>query len=393
MEERDERKTMMLQALAQMELQPLPAEEEVARTASKKLPLGKIASLGVAFEPIMDLVQSVAGPGVQSQLYKVTIPAGGHLAAFRNGSGFLGAVLGANNQLMGQAVLTPVGAAGAGVAAFHPALLCMAVALSAIEHQLDVFQEKQQAIMDYLIQKDKAQLKANVNFLSGVMEQYKYNWNNERFITSNHGEVLKIRREADASMIQYHKQLLEETKKESMFHLEQDAKSRLNTIKDQLKDYQTALYLFAFASFLDVLLVENFASEHLQDVSAKIEERSLQYRETYTQCYDYIDKYSKTTVESQVLGGVAAVSRFLGNVIRQVPLISESPIDEALLDAGDQLDNMSSGWGEERLEELTAKKDHYAMPFMESIHMIDKLYNSPMELCFDRENLYLLGAE
>lgn len=108
--------------------------------------------------------------------------------------------------------------------------------------------------------------------------------------------------------------------------------------------------------------MENFASEHLQDVSAKIEERSLQYRETYTQCYDYIDKYSKTTVESQVLGGVAAVSRFLGNVIRQVPLISESPIDEALLDAGDQLDNMSSGWGEERLEELTAKKDHYAMP-------------------------------
>lgn len=67
---------------------------------------------------------------------------------------------------MGQAVLTPVEAAGAGVAAFHPALLCMAVALSAIEHQLDVFQEKQQAIMDYLIQKDKAQLKANVNFLS-----------------------------------------------------------------------------------------------------------------------------------------------------------------------------------------------------------------------------------
>ena len=54
---------------------------------------------------------------------------------------------------------------------------------------------------------------------------------------------------------------------------------------------------------------------------------------------------------------------------------------------------MSSGWGEERLKELTAKKDHYAMPFMESIHMIDKLYNSPMELCFDQENLYLLGAE
>lgn len=38
----------------------------------QELPLGKIASLGVAFEPIMDLVQSVAGPGVQSQLYKVT---------------------------------------------------------------------------------------------------------------------------------------------------------------------------------------------------------------------------------------------------------------------------------------------------------------------------------
>ena len=64
-----------------------------------------------------------------------------------------------------------------------------------------------------------------------------------------------------------------------------------------------------------------------------------------------------------------------------------------MLVAGEQVDKMISVWGDERLEELTAKKDHYAMPFMESIHMIDKLYNSPMELCFDRENLYLLGAE
>lgn len=88
MEERDERKTMMLQALAQMELQPLPAEEEVALTASKKLPLGKIASLGVAFEPIMDLVQSVMGPGAQSQLYKVTVPAGGIWLRFAMAAAF-----------------------------------------------------------------------------------------------------------------------------------------------------------------------------------------------------------------------------------------------------------------------------------------------------------------
>lgn len=89
----------------------------------------------------------------------------------------------------GQAQITPL--------ACDPTMLFMAAALANIDKKLDAIQDMQKEMMDFLVQKEKSDLKGNLNFLFDVFNNYKYNWNNEMYKNSNHIKVLDIRQEAE----------------------------------------------------------------------------------------------------------------------------------------------------------------------------------------------------
>ena len=67
----------------------------------------------------------------------------------------------------GQAQMMPL--------AFDPTMLFMAAALANIDKKLDSIKEIQQEMMDFLVQKEKAELKGNLTFLYDVFNNYKYN--------------------------------------------------------------------------------------------------------------------------------------------------------------------------------------------------------------------------
>lgn len=50
----------------------------------------------------------------------------------------------------------------------------------------------QQQIMSFLETEKESEIEADVQTLSDLMEKYKYNWDNEYFISSNHKLVLDI---------------------------------------------------------------------------------------------------------------------------------------------------------------------------------------------------------
>lgn len=73
---------------------PAIIEEPICVAKYTKLPLSRVKTLGTAFEPLTAAFRNVInGGGATSGLYQVTIPKGGHLAEFKNGSGYLGSVL------------------------------------------------------------------------------------------------------------------------------------------------------------------------------------------------------------------------------------------------------------------------------------------------------------
>ena len=133
------------------------------------------------------------------------------MAAFQDGSGYLGSVLGnTTNQIVGQSTLSPL--------VFNPTMLFMALSLISIDKKLDSIQETQQEILGFLARQHRAELKGNLLFLSGVLHDYKYNWNNEKFKNNNYTKVLDIKQSAEQKVILCREQILFKNKKFPLFH-------------------------------------------------------------------------------------------------------------------------------------------------------------------------------
>lgn len=209
-------------------------------------------------------------------------------------------------------------------------MLFMASALANIEKKLDAIQQMRQEVMEYLVQKEKADLKGNLIFLYNLFNDYKYNWNNEMHKNSNHIKVLDIRQEAEKKVVFYREQIITKINKKSFIHGDQTVKRQLHIIQNQFKDYQLSLYLLCFLSFLEVMLLGNYNMEYLNGISRKLEDYSVKYKELYSKCYDEIDIYSATSVQSSMLKGLSKASNSVGRLVEKMPAINKGQANEAL---------------------------------------------------------------
>lgn len=376
------KKNEIIKRMSEVEYYPTIQEENYNLEKCTKLPLEKISALGVAFEPLTAAFQNIVfGKEATSGIVKYTIPKGGHLASFNDGSGKLGSVLNGNNQLMGQARLNPL--------VCDPTMLFMAAALANIEKKLDNILETQKEILGFLEQQDKSKLKGNLIYLTDILNNYKYNWNNEKYINSNHIKVLDIKQDAEQSILFHRDQIERKIKKGKLIHSDQDVKVMVIKFLSEFEDYQLALYLFAFSSFLDVMLLENFESAFLEHIEQKIDNYSFQYRELYTKCYNQIDDFSKSSIQTHLLKGLSKGSKAVGNAVSKVPVIGKSQIDETLIEAGNKLDEVGLKIKMNTFTQIVNKHNSNVRPFLENIKTINKLYNQPLELFYDQKSIYI----
>lgn len=379
------RKNEIVKTMTDVEYYPAILEkEEVSVDSYTKLPLDKIATLGTAFEPLTAAFQHIflGKGGTTSGLYRVTIPNGSELVRSRKSpGGYLGAISRGNNQVGGgQAILNPL--------VCNPTMLFVAAALASINKKLDSIQEAQKEIIEFLEQKEKSKLRANLNFLTDVLNNYKYNWNNEIYKNSNHVKVLDIKQHSEQSILVYREQIENNAKKKSFLHSDKDVKDKLEKLQSAFKEYQLALYLYAFSSFLDVMLLENFKSAYLDGIAHKIEDYALRYRELYTECYSRIEGYSKFSIQSHLLSELASINRAAGETVAKIPVISDSQIDETLIETSSRLGKFRSRRTEQTMGQLVNHQSSSVHPFIENINAVNRLYNQPLELLFDEENIY-----
>lgn len=94
--------------MANIEFHPVIVEVDLALAQYTKIPLSRLPALGTVFEPLATAVSSALG-GTTTQLCKVTIPSGIHLATLKSGAGNIGTVLNnTTNQIAEQAVINPL---------------------------------------------------------------------------------------------------------------------------------------------------------------------------------------------------------------------------------------------------------------------------------------------
>ena len=379
------RKNSLLQAMSSMKFYPMLAEDTTDMAACIKLPLSKLPSVGIALEPLASAVQSILNGGSASGIYRVTVPAGTHLAELKNGAGNLGTVLNANNQIAGQAVLNPL--------VCNPTTIFMAAALAGIDQKLGNIQESQQEMLDFVIQKEKSDLEGDLKFLNDILSNYKFNWNKEKYISANYVKVLDIRQNVERKIDFYRKRIVSQANKNSPLHSDQSVQKQISKISDNLHSYQLALYIYSFSYFLEVMLQENFDSGYLSSISQGLETYALQYRELYTECYERLDEQLRSSVQSCLSRGVASAGKATGEFIASLPLISKSPIDEVLVSSSMRLASHGETKAKKALSSILDKQNSFIRPFIENINTISALYNHPINMFFDEENIYLEPAK
>lgn len=380
-------KNELVSKLFNVQYHPVVFEEKYEPEKGLTIPMTQIGAVGTAFKPLATAFQNVvAGGAGGSGLYWVDVPKGFHLAQFTDKPGYLGSSLSnVNNQGFRQATLNPL--------AFDPTMLFMAAVLMSIDKKLDAIKEGQQEILEFLQQKEKAKQRGNLNFLNDILNNYKYNFENATYKTNLHIKVLDIKQEAEQSILFYREQIDKKLNKRSLLHSDKNVKDKLIAVRSELIEYQLALYLYAFSSFLEVLLLENYQSAFLDDIKNKIKSYELSYNELYQTCHDMVEAYSKTSVQSHMLSGLAVASKAVGTAVNKIPVVSKSQLDENLIAAGEKLTDYKSKRIESTMECLEAKENSSVTPFIENITIINLIYNQPIQMLFDQENIYITCGE
>ncbi len=359
-----------------------------------QIPLSEIAALGGTFLALSSVIESVGAASTgNSGLYRVVFPPGvvGKLANAPD-FGQLGTIMN-NNKIVGQArwVEATGGAETAGALAIDPVILVLAIALYTITYRLDEIKSVEEDILSFLEQKNESELKGNLNVLADVMNNYKYNWNNATYRNNKHALVQEIKREAEQNIIFYKQRANDAIKEKKLLHTNTSTDKKFQKLSSDMKYYQLSLYLFSFASFLEVILLESYDSDYLKGISGRIEEYSYDYRELYTDCYNYLEQFAKTSVETQVMKGAKSISKIAGDGIAKIPVVSKLPVDESLISASDILDKFKYKKADDTMRLFVQSKDNGVQVFSDNIKKISRLYNQPVEIMIDKENVYYIA--
>ena len=248
----------ILRMMSDTSIYPMLQESEVGVSNYTPLPLSRLAAYGTAFQPLATAVQTAVSGSGGSGIYYVNT-AGKTMFQMKETNNFIGSLQTSTGMVGGgQAQMTPL--------ACDPTMIFMAAALANIEKKLDAIQDMQKEMMDFLVQKEKSDLKGNLNFLFDVFNNYKYNWKNEMYKNSNHIKVLDIRQEAEKKIAFYREHIIAKVNKKSFIHSDQTVNKQLQSVQDQFKDYQLALYLLGFSSFLEVMILGNFDADYLTGI-------------------------------------------------------------------------------------------------------------------------------
>lgn len=360
--------------------------DSLAPSECVTFPLADLASLGTVFSSLPTAFSSVAqAAGNGKVLYEATFPVAGKLAEAKDGSGFLGAIVGKKG-VVGQARFHEV--KGAAEAAGGASMMFMALAIMAINKSLKDISENQKEIISFLEVDKQTQLKGDLIILSDIIEDYQHNWNNSQYRTNREMQVLDIKRSAEQNILFYREMIEKKLGKQAFVHL--DTTKTLNETQSKFRYYKLALYLYAFASFLDIMLLENFDSAYLDSVVSKIKKYSLEYDQFFEKSLESVERYVSSSLQARALQGLAIAGKFAGEQIARIPdKENKIKIDDKLISESGKLDKFNAEAIARTVSSFTAVEDSGIQMFSDKIVLINRIHNEPLRIMFDGENIYL----
>ena len=394
--EKNSREQLVAERLAATEIRLSLTDEHADISDAIKLPLSHLPELGVAFASLPEAFRTVTTTISMPTMLQATDKFGNPLdpsvlSSFKDGSGLVGAYRDPANGLA-QARLHVVGGQATNVTQvpYDPTALFMAAALAQVNQKLDAIQESVDEMFEYLRQRDKANMRGNLKTLADTLNSYGLNYGNATYMANAHMKVLDIKQAAAQDIELFSNRARAGLKKRGLIEVRGNVERRLDKVLDYLKDCRLATYVHAFSLFLEPMLAGNFGTAKLADVASKIEADSLAYRKLYTECHDALEAGTQGAADTMLLGGIASAGQALGHAIAETPVGEYTWFGEAFEGAGKGIGDFNDDQSSRLVEKLRQAKAPDVTPFRQSVREISALYNEPVRIAVDAENVYVL---
>lgn len=373
----------------------MDVRSDLPEKVSFSMPIAQLATLGAGVSSLIPALHTVTQTTtVNAQgLYRLAnTGVGDTLKVARNGN-FWGAFKCADGtskfaQLQSAGPLTATRTATVPI---DPATMLMAIALFSIEQKLDSIAEMQKQIFTFLEVEKESEIEADVETLVSMISKFKYNWDNEHYLQSNHKMVLDLQRTARKNMLSYQKQVTEVLNSKQLVVAQMKVKSTLKDLLKKFKYYRLSLYTFSLSSLLEIMLSGNFKEEYITGIKEEIESLSMTYRDLYGKCSEYLERLGNSALEANLLKGIGSASNAVGRLIGSIPKIKDGQVDEFLQDSGERLKNNAVGMERNVVKAFAEISNPGTGVFTEKMRDLILIYNHTAEICFDDKQIYLIA--
>ena len=368
---------------------------DLAKRQTMSVPITSLASLGAAVSSIVPALRTVTETTTINMRGLYTLAnaeVGDALKVAKNGN-FWAAFKTADgtSKFVQLQQADPISASTVTTLPINPATMMMAIALHSIEQKLDKIEEMQQQIIDFLEYENESQIEADVQILSGIISKYKFNWDNERSVASSHKLAVDIQRNALKDMRMYQKQVSSTLEKKQFLLAQNNVESAFTNLQKKFKYYRMSLYTYSLASLLEIMLAGNFKEEYINTVKSEIEQFAIDYRTFFEKASIYLEKLSNGAIDTKALKGFGKAGQAIGKFIGAIPVVSKGPVDELLQESGARLADTANGIEEKAVREFAVLGNPGTSILTERMQDMIQIYNHTESICFDRENIYLVG--
>ena len=369
-------------------LAKIPAD--ISKMDAVELPMAQMAALGGGIAAMLPSLRAVTSSMGDSGLYRCVFPEGvtGYLATAHDDGLNIGTIINEKG-IAGQARWVKAKPQSA-LMAINPAVLAMAAALAAVEKKLDAVLDMEKQILSFLEEDKEAKIEGDWKTLTTILQEYKYNWDNATYTAAKYQSVADIRRDAEANMIFYQKQIADVLKENHGFVMRQLVSSTQVELTRKFQYYRLSLDLFCFASVMEVMLQGRYEEGYIQQVQQGIHERADKYRETYEACANRLEKLAESAMEYQVMKGLGAAGQAVGNFVSSIPVMKNGQVDAWFLENGKQLEQNGESFSKETLKAFQAISEPNCGTFTDSLDDVNHLFNQTREIYIGRNSVYFV---
>ncbi len=272
---------------------------------------------------------------------------------------------------------------------FNPATIMIAISLSEIEKEIIEIKSICNNILSFLENDKESEIEADVKTLIRVITEYKYNWQDEQYINNNHKLVMDIKRTGMKNINFYQKQIYENMKKKNIFMTNKTINYNQNELEKNFSYYRLSLYVYSFATFLEIMLLENFQKEYLLSKREEIETLSNEYINNYQEALKYVKKEANKSIQGNLLSGIGSAGKAIGDLSEKIQVIKDKKIDTWFNKNSDNIKNISQNMKNNFSLKFEEMNNPNTKIFIDKIKFINDIYNNVKNIYFDNKKLYL----